>query len=106
MAQPLIARASGMLKFFIHKQREAGVRETFNFNNAKWSMHDIMDQVEDDKLVSLLIEYFFLMSESKSWNDFLYNYDEYLERFEEAKSNFARRAYLQAETVKRSKEKL
>lgn len=101
--QSLIVRASNMVKFFMRQQKEAGVQETFNFTNAKWTMNDIMEQIDDDNRVRLLLQYFFLMSESKLWNDFQYNYDTYLERFEEARQNYARRLYLQQETIKRSK---
>lgn len=102
MAQTPIVRASNMVKVFIRNQKAAGLSEIFNFNNAKWSMHDIMEQIDDDRQVSLLIEYFFLVSEKKTWYDFLYNYQYYLESFEETKIAYAQRAYLQAQTIKRS----
>jgi hypothetical protein len=106
MAVAPIVRASNMLKLFQSYQKKNKVDDVFNWNNAKWAMHDMMEQfAEDDDpdLIEHLIEFYFLLSDVKTWQDFLWNYHDYLARFKEYQIAWKQRAYLQAETMKGKK---
>ena len=99
----IMKRATAAVNLFIEKQRDNEVHETFNRVNAKWTMKEIIEQIQDDNRVRKLILFFFLTSETKTWDDFQWNYDEYLDSWNEVVNAHYRRKALQMETIERGK---
>ncbi len=100
----IMKRASEFVKFFIDGQRAHNVQETVNINEIKWFMKDLMDQLQDDALIRELLVFYFNTSESRTWNDFKWNYDAYLDAWYEYLNAYRRRLVLQQETVTKGKE--
>lgn len=100
----IMKRASAAVDLFIEEQKKAGRYEVFNRVNAKWTMKDIIEQIDDDQLVRKLIKFFFLTSESKTWDDFQWNYEEYLESWLDYLNSYYQRKVLQEETVQKGLE--
>lgn len=100
----IMKRTSAALDLFIEEQKKANKREVFNRNNAKWTMKEIIEQIDDDPLVRKLIKFFFLTSESGSWDDFQWHYEAYLESWLDYLNSYHQRMLLQEETVQKGLE--
>lgn len=98
-----MARVAKYRSLFIQLQKKHGVREIFNVNDAKWTLRDIMDQIDDERQVEALIKFFFIMSDSKTWDDFQYNYEDYLNAWNAYRESRRVRAALQEQTINRRK---
>lgn len=97
----IMKRATAAIDFFIEEQKKADAREVFNRGNAKWTMKEILEQIDDDPLVRTLITYFFLVSDRKTWDDFQWNYEAYLESWFNYLNSYNQRKSLQEQTVKK-----
>lgn len=97
MAQPNYVKATN---YFLEKQREHGYIEKGNVVQAKWDMRAVLEQIDDDKMVKKLIQYFLLLSDDKSFKEFFNKYNDYYESMLQTIEDRAKRRYLREQTVK------
>lgn len=98
-----MAEVTKFRSLFITLQRQHGINEIFNINDAKWTLRDIIIQIGDKKEVEKLIKFFFITSDHKTWDDFQYNYDAYYDAWNEYRISRAQRLALQQQTLDRRK---
>lgn len=90
-----------MMTLFLSSQKKHKVKDRFNVTDAKWTLRDIMIQLDDRDTVTKLIQFYFIMSDTKTWQEFVYKYDEYLEAWEAWKQNYYSRQALLKQTMER-----
>lgn len=88
-----------MMHMFLSLQKQHKVKDVFNVQAAKWDLRDIMTQIDNRKETIKLIKFYFIMSDTKTWQEFKYKYDEYLEAWEAYKANHYSRLALHKKTM-------
>lgn len=103
MALPHMKRVAKFVTLFIQLQKQSKVNDRFNVEDAKWTMRDILAQVEDDDLIEATIKFFMVVDENKTWDSFKWQYDKYIDSWIAYKDNYQRRIIMQKQTIEKSK---
>jgi hypothetical protein len=99
MALPNYVKAT---QYFRQLQRdEYNYEDNCNIVQAKWDMRAVMEDIDDDKMLKKLIQFFLKLSDDKSFKEFFQRYDQYYETMLETISDRRRRRAIREETLKR-----
>lgn len=111
MALPHMKRVAKFVTLFIQLQKNnkdqhgnpAPVYDRFNVEDAKWTMRDILAQVDDDDLVESTIKFFMIVDDDKTWEAFKWKYDQYIDRWVAYKDDYQRKIAMQIQTINKGK---
>lgn len=106
MAGVKLNEITKLVQKFRLMQKQAGVNDPCNVVNMKWTMRDIVIDMDNNmKRMEVLLSFFFMVSETKTWDDFVYNYESYWTAFVDWRMDRDHMAQLQRETLERTKNK-
>ncbi len=112
MAAPHMKTVAKYVTMFITLQKSnkdsegnpSPVYDMFNVEDAKWTMRDMMTQIDDNALFEKVIRFYMIVDDNKTWDEFKYHYHEYLDKWLEFKANHDRKKYMQNETINKGKQ--
>lgn len=95
-----------MVERFRQLQKEAKFRDSVSLVYAKWDMKTAMEDIGDIEEFEILIQFFMLTSDDKSFRYFFGNYKEYYEAMLRVRADRAHRRALRRQTfLKKEKTK-
>lgn len=93
--------ATKAVRYFKDLQKEiAGYKETGNITTNKFTMKDIIEDIEDNVFLKKLFRFFLTYSDDKSMKAFFKEYDDYAFRLQSYIADAKLRRALQEKTVK------
>lgn len=85
--------------YFKNMQKKYGVEDISNRLRNQWDMQTVIEDIDNDKHMKQLIQFYFLFSEDRTFKDFFNKYNEYYESMLRVKADRVRRAALRKQTV-------
>lgn len=98
-------QVSAIMEFFQALQQKYNYSESGNVLHYKWDMRAVANQIADSNELRMLIEFFMLFSDDRSFDYFFRYYHEYYDKMKQVQEDRLRRAYLQKKTIEAVKEK-
>ena len=94
---------TSVVDYFVSLQKQHKVIERTNMIQNKWDMRDVIKHIDNNKDLKVLIQFYFLYSDEKTFESFFRRYDEYYETMLEVRRERAARRELARRTVEGSK---